>query len=164
MKKIFLISALLIPIITLSQSNLEYKTTEVTQYWTENPEEGAPIKVIGTLKYLEKDEEEMWSYLGEFGLEFAHNEWKDGVWKVFYESGKIKWFRYYENGIRVVAIRFTKEGKENGFWSWHNGQKNGVWKKRCSNGQLTELTNWDMGTIISQKCWDCKGIKIQCDK
>mgnify|MGYP006188358569 FL=1 len=58
---------------------------------------------------------------------------------------------YYDNG-QLYLDRIYKDGK-----------LEGIWKSYYENGQLNYEWNYKEGKLISQKCWDENGNKIECE-
>jgi antitoxin component YwqK of YwqJK toxin-antitoxin module len=71
--------------------------------------------------------------------------WKNGkqvgVWKLFYETGK-------------VMLEQTRN---------ENGEVHGITKLYHKNGQLWREEYYDCDNMTSKKCWDKKGNEINCE-
>lgn len=69
---------------------------------------------------------------------------KDGLLHGMYK-------RWYDNGQ-------LKEEGENKF-----NNKHGLWQFWHENGKLQEISKYEFGILISKKCWDESGKKIECE-
>ena len=104
--------------------------------------------------------------------------------KTYHENGKLKsegilkdglWIRYFYNGNLSIKGNF-KDNKQEGYWMsyydngqlyldriYKDGKLEGIWKSYYENGQLNYEWNYKEGELISQKCWDENGNKIECE-
>jgi len=108
--------------------------------------------------------------------------------KEYYDNGQIKsveyykdgkkeglWIRYFYNGNLSIKGNF-KDNKQEGYWMsyydngqlyldriYKDGKLEGIWKSFYKNGQLNYEWNYKEGELISQKCWDENGNKIECE-
>lgn len=68
----------------------------------------------------------------------------DGIWNVYYSSGKMK-----ENHEFINGIGYLKQYNENGILQnegrYTNGKKDGIWKAYHSNSQLESITSYING-------------------
>ena len=109
--------------------------------------------------------------------------------RTYHENGKLKsegilkdgkqeglWIRYFYNGNLSIKGNF-KDNKQQGNWMsyydngqlyldriYKNGKLEGIWKSYYQNGQLNYQWNYKDGELISQKCWDEDGSKIECEE
>ena len=107
--------------------------------------------------------------------------------KEYYDNGQIKsveyykdgkkeglWIRYFYNGNLSIKGNF-KDNKQEGYWMsyydngqlyldriYKDGKLEGIWKSYYENGQLNYEWNYKEGELISQKCWNENGNKIEC--
>tara|TARA_B100000767_G_C19687373_1_gene502406 strand:+ start:623 stop:1201 length:579 start_codon:yes stop_codon:yes gene_type:complete len=76
---------------------------------------------------------------------YYEGNYKDGEWDGLFKRWRIK----YEDGF---------EGSN------QNVRQDGIWKTyHKENGQLKYESNYKNGELISQKCWDVEGNKIDCE-
>ena len=47
--------------------------------------------------------------------------------------------------------------------SWKDGKRDGLLKIYYENEQLSKVLNWEEDKLISKKCWDENGNKIECE-
>jgi len=101
------------------------------------------------------------------------NLWTEGVYKDDISNGWMKW--YNEEGILVAEGNMIND-KRDGKWricdfelvkncieaNFNEGKKTGIWKILHGNGNVWKEQEWDDGNMISQKCWDENGVKIEC--
>jgi len=110
-----------------------------------------------------------------------HKEWlengqisKEGVYKNGKANGPMKW--YSEKG-HLSAFGKMKDEKRIGIWKicdwqdanfcaegmFENEVEVGSWKSYHANGNLQRENIWKDGKVVSSKCWDYNGMKIDCD-
>jgi len=90
---------------------------------------------------------------------------KQGEWKYFYQSGKLKsvgeykndrrqgeWNFYYENGIKEQQGTYDKRGMETGLWLWFHDNGNALREEEFTsgieNGRMIEYSR--SGNIVSK--------------
>ncbi len=89
----------------------------------------------------------------------------EGMWKKWDSNGQLRFESDVTYGKRVGWEKwFYKNGQ-----IWVEGhylgrQKNGPWKMYYENGQLDMELHHKNGQIISKKCWDEDGNKIECEE
>ena len=72
---------------------------------------------------------------------------KQGQWKYFFQSGKVKsegeykndrrigdWVFYYENGTKEQSGSYDKRGQEMGLWTWYHDNGNSLREEEFTNG------------------------------
>lgn len=88
-------------------------------------------------------------------------------------NGYAKW--YHENGY-LAGEGMIDNGKRNGLWKvydyengklaatgeFKNDEKNKNWTLFHENGNKSKEQFWEIGTLISENCWDNSGEKIDC--
>jgi hypothetical protein len=92
----------------------------------------------------------------------------------YFKNGKKQIRMFYENG-QLFSEEATQDGKEDGLQRWWNdngqlqsecsykyGKKDGWERSWYDNGQLQSEYNYKEGDLISHKCWDEDGKKINC--
>jgi len=102
------------------------------------------------------------------------NLWTEGMYKNDKANGLMKW--HNQEGILVAEGNMT-DNKRDGRWkicdfqiisncieaNFKNEKKVGIWKILHDNGELSKEQNWNDGKMISEKCWDESGNKIECN-
>lgn len=112
-------------------------------------------KVVGTHKYFEKGK-----LYAEGNLNFNK---KNGVWKIYYENEGYEEITYLNDVEHGKCINFYENGKLMSEGQFDKGKRTGKWKGYHENGNLRKLAVYKENIIISQKCWDKDGNKIECE-
>ena len=102
-----------------------------------------------TLTYLKKDMSLVNGivYVAQSGKLYAEIEFKDGK-----RDGIFKGYSIVHPGKLLTEA------------NWKDGREHGTWKDYYENGQLQAEKNYTLGKLISQRCWDEEGNKIECEE
>ncbi len=101
------------------------------------------------------------------------NLWTAGIYKNGTANGLMKW--YNDEGM-LVAEGNMVNGNRNGKWkicdvhlasncieaNFKDEKKVGIWHVLHENGKIWKEQNYKDDKIIAEKCWDEKGVEIQC--
>ena len=98
------------------------------------------------------------------GIAYYNNKLFSGEGYRNYENGELQLTRNYLNGVRHGIERYWLEnGQLFSEKEFNKGVHHGISKMWYPSGQLlTELYS-EYGKIISMRCWDKEGKKIECE-
>ena len=91
----------------------------------------------------------------------------NGISELYDEHGGLwKEWNYKDGQRNGLYKRWSESGRLKHEGNYKNGQLNGVfkvWHRSSVGGQLRYEFNYKDGEIISKKCWDEEGNKIECE-
>lgn len=113
---------------------------------------------------------------------------KEGIGIEWWETGKMMTFGHYKNGVLNGILKWYNENgiliatgnmsnnMRDGKWkicdyqlttncieaNFSKDKKIGLWKILHSNGNVWKEQKWNDGILVSEKCWDENGNKIEC--
>ena len=138
--------------------------------YTEYNNKGVPL-IRGWFKKNKKDG--LWSEFFENGnkksqIEFSAStlsEKKNGHFKYWYNSGKIKSTGEYKNNLEHgTFLSWNETGSLQYEENYHLGEKDGEWKVFWKNGKLKFKDTYKNGKLISEICFDNTEKEINCYK